>query len=218
MLSAPARGLRLRPVLSTTLTFTVFGSLGGLSFGLLQGWPLWAVGLATLVPWLPAFTLDTAQIYRRYQWLALFYVLAITQTVHLLEHVSQMIEIHVLRLSGPDARGIISTLDVEWVHFVWNTWVLVAVVVLLVRFKANRWLWLVLPLTGWHAIEHAFIFSGYLSTGVSGMPGLLAQGGALWGGLPVVRPDLHFIYNLVETVPLLVGFEAQVQRSAPRTR
>lgn len=194
---------------------TCFGSAGGLSFGLLQGWPLWAVGVASLVPWLPAFILDTAQIYRRYQWLALFYVLVVTQTVHFLEHVSQMIEIHVLGLSGPNARGIISTLDVEWVHFVWNMWVLIGLIVLLARFKGNGWLWLALPFTGWHAIEHAFIFSGYLSTGISGIPGLLSQGGALWGGLPVTRPDLHFIYNLVETAPLLLGFGAQVQHSDP---
>lgn len=216
MLSGPASGLRLRPALSNTLAVTLFGSVGGVSFGLLQGWPLWALGVASLVPWLPAFTLDIARIYRRYQWLALFYVLAVTQTIHLLEHVSQMIEIHVLGLSGPDARGIIGTLDVEWVHFVWNTWVFLAVVVLLVRFNGNRWLWLALPLTSWHAIEHAFIVSGYVSTGISGLPGLLSQGGALWGGVPVVRPDLHFIYNLIETVPLLLGFEAQVQRSAAR--
>jgi hypothetical protein len=92
----------------------------------------------------------------------------------------------------------------------------VAVIVLLVRFTNNRWLWLALPLTGWHAIEHAFIMSEYLSTGIAGMPGLLSQGGALFGGLPLIRPDLHFIYNLVETVPLALGFGAQVRHSAVR--
>jgi hypothetical protein len=47
------------------------------------------------------------------------------------------------------------------------------------------------------------------------LPGLLAQGGAIAGGLPISRPDLHFLYNLVETVPLILGFLWQVQRVVP---
>jgi hypothetical protein len=66
-------------------------------------------------------------------------------------------------------------------------------------------------LSTWHGIEHAYIFSTYLTTGVSGTPGLLAQGGALAGGLPITRPDLHFIYNLVETIPLMTAFLRQVR-------
>jgi hypothetical protein len=52
-----------------------------------------------------------------------------------------------------------------------------------------------------------------MQTGTAGLPGLLAQGGAIAGGLPLARPDLHFLYNLIETVPLLLGFFAQVQRT-----
>lgn len=200
-----------------TLGLTVVVSLGGLSFGLLLGWPLWAIGLATVVPWLPVFTMDVARVFRAYQWLALFYLLVVTQTGHFLEHVAQMIQIHLLALTGPDARGIFGTLDVEWVHFVWNTWVLLAVVVLLFHYPKNRWLWLTAVLSTWHAIEHAYIFSTYLSTGVSGTPGLLAQSGALAGGLPFTRPDLHFFYNLIETIPLIIAFLQQVRVERPHT-
>ena len=154
----------------------------------------------------------SAHVYYRYQWLALFYALVVTQTGHFLEHVAQMIQIHVLGLTGADARGIFGTLDIEWVHFLWNTWVLLAVMMLLWRFRANRWLWLTLVLSAWHEIEHSYIFWTYLTTGLSGTPGLLAQGGAVYGGLPVSRPDLHFFYNLIETIPLMVAFFSQVQR------
>src|ERR1051326_5527628 len=202
-----------------TLGLTLVVSIGGLSFALLLGWPLWAIGLATVLPWLPVFTLDVARLFRAYQWLALFYLLVVTQTGHLLEHVAQMIQIHMLALSGPDARGIFGTFDIEWVHFVWNTWVLLAVVVLLVHYPANRWLWLTAVFSTWHAIEHTYIFSVYLNAGISGTPGLLAQGGALGGGLPLTRPDLHFFYNLVETIPLITAFLQQVQAEQPyRTR
>jgi hypothetical protein len=97
------------------------------------------------------------------------------------------------------------------VHFVWNTWVLIAVLVLLRPYSSNGWLRLALLLAGWHELEHAYILSVYLQTGISGTPGLLSSGGLIGGGLPLSRPDLHFLYNLVETVPLLLGFVLQVQ-------
>jgi len=145
--------------------------------------------------------------------LALFYVLVVGQTGHFVEHVAQLIQIHVFGFQGAAARGIFGTLDIEWVHFVWNTWVQLVVLVLLIRFRANRWLWLTRLQSGWHEVEHVAIFQVYLTTGLSGTPGLLSQGGAIAGGLPVTRPDLHFMYNLIETIPLIVGFLAQVQRT-----
>ena len=94
-----------------------------------------------------------------------------------------------------------------------------AMLVLLHRYGANRWLWLTALFSTWQAVEHAYIFSVYLTTGLSGTPGLLAQGGALDGGLPITRPDLHFVYNLIETIPLIAAFVQQTQRSVhPRRK
>ena len=209
----PLRGL------STGSTALVcMGSLGGLAFAYLEGWPLWAMGAAVVLPWVPVFYGDLVWIYQRYPWLALFYGVVVTQGGHCLEHVSQMIQIHVLGLSGPAAQGIFGALNNEWVHFVWNTWVILAVALLLSRYADNRWLWLTAALAGWHEIEHAFIFSVYLHTGLSGTPGLLSHGGALWGGLPVSRPDLHFLYNVLESAPLFVAFLLQVRRDARPAR
>jgi hypothetical protein len=211
MITVPVRPHPFRQLQPIALGITVLLSLGGLSFALLEGWPLWATGFTVLLPWMPIFARDVARMYRTYQWLALFYVLVVTQTGHFLEHVTQMIQIHVLGLQGPAARGVFGTLDIEWVHFVWNTWVLIAVVVLLAHYRSNRWLWLAAFLSTWHEVEHVYIFSTYLATGVSGTAGLLAQGGAILGGLPMSRPDLHFVYNLIETVPLIVAFLRQAQ-------
>ena len=212
------RHTRVIEIAPLTLAISGLASLGGLSFGLLQGWPIWGVGLAAVIPLSPMFLLDVARIYYAYQWLALFYALLITQSGHFLEHVAQMVQIHMLGLSGPDARGIFGALDIEWVHFVWNTWVLVALLVLVCCFQGNRWLWLTLALSTWHEVEHAYLFWTYLSTGMSGTPGLLAQGGAIAGGLPISRADLHFAYNLLETVPLAMAFFSQVQRVAAQDR
>ena len=145
-------------------------------------------------------------------WLALLGILALSQAAHLFEHVAQMVQIHVLGLSGPAARGIVGQLDIEWVHFIWNGWVLAALLVLVPRFRNNAWLIGVALFAGWHFVEHCVMIATYLRTGVAGSPGLLSSGGLLFGGLPIARPDLHFLYNLVETTPLLVGWAVELRR------
>jgi hypothetical protein len=200
-----------------SISLVLLASLGGLVFTTLQGWSLWTVGTAVVLPWLPVFVRDLAWIYKRYAWLALFYALVVTQGGHCLEHIVQMVQIHVLGLTGANARGVFGVLDIEVVHLVWNAWVMLAVVLLLWRYRDNGALRLTALLAGWHTIEHAYIFSVYLSTGLSGTPGLLAQGGALFGGLPISRADLHCLYNLIESAPLFVAFFGQVRRSARRS-
>lgn len=207
------RVLAIRSVPPTIIILTALASYLGQLSAILQGWPLWAIGLATILPWIPLFASEMVWTYRHYQWLALFYILVITQGGHVVEHIVQMIQIHVLGLKGAEARGIFGQLDIEWVHFIWNTWVLIAIVPLLLRFRKNPWLWVTLVIAGWHELEHLYIMSVFLSTGKQGTPGLLARGGLLGGGLALTRPDLHFLYNMVETTPLLVAFIYQLRRS-----
>lgn len=139
-------------------------------------------------------------------WIALFGTLVASQLGHVVEHIVQVFQIHVLDMRAPDARGLLSPLDTEWVHFLWNDWILVAIALLLVAYPAIRSLWIAAAFSTWHAIEHAYLVSGYLVTGLSGQPGLLAAGGLIGGGLPLSRPDLHLLYNLAEVIPLLIAF------------
>ncbi|GAC1461868.1 MAG: hypothetical protein NVSMB8_13460 [Candidatus Limnocylindrales bacterium] len=159
-------------------------------------------------------------------WIAFFGMVLASQLGHAAEHLAQIIQIHALGMRAADARGMLSAFDTEWVHFVWNGWILVAIAALLVGYPRNRWLWLAAAFSGWHAFEHAYLLSGYLLTGLSGQPGLLASGGLVGGGLPLARPELHFAYNLAEVVPLVLAFRAALPgrtgaaataaRSAPR--
>jgi hypothetical protein len=205
----------LDPNLATRRNVTLLGvSVVGLLIGRVLGWPLWATTLVVALPWLPLFVAEAARTYQHQAWLGVFFVLTALQLSHMGEHVAQMIQIHVLGLRGDDARGIFGVFDIEWVHFVWNALVVVGVVLLLTRCTHNRWLWVTLPIAGWHLVEHSYILSVYMSTGVSGTPGLLAQGGLLGGGLPLIRPDLHFGYNLIETVPLVAAFLLQTRRGS----
>lgn len=202
----------LRAVPPSTLTVTALASVAGLGVAIAGKWPLWALGLATVLPWVPSITAQAAWTEQYFQGLALFYVLVVTQVGHLFEHVSQMVEIHVLGIPALAARGIFGALDVEWVHFAWNSGVIAIVVILLLHFRQNPWLILTAALAGWHEVEHLYIMAAFLSSNVPGGPGLLAAGGAIGGGLPLTRPDLHFLYNLVETTPLVIAFGYQAKR------
>ncbi len=174
------------------------------------GFVLWQIALLIVLVWSPLFFLKTAQLYRQYRWLALFFILVITQGGHFVEHLTQMIQMHVLGLSGQQANGIFGMLNLEWVHFIWNSWLLLFVLLLLSFFRTNPWLWVLLVVSGWHELEHVYVMAVLLRTGHSGTPGLLAQGGALWGGLPIIRADLHFFYNLAEEALLLLAYVSQI--------
>ena len=201
-----ASGVTARMVTLAAVTSLVAGGIGRL-----RAWPLWAIVLVMLLPAVPVFAAPARQL-RRHGALVFFYVLVVAQSGHVLEHVSQMAQLHVLHREGSEAHGVFGSLDVEWVHFGWNTAVLLAVVVLFRHYRGNAWLWLALLLAGWHQIEHSYILAVYLQTGQMGTPGLLAAGGAWGGGLPLRRPDLHFLYNVLETTPLVLGFLHQLER------
>ena len=176
------------------------------------GWAIWQVAILVILAWLPLFFLKTVSIHRQYGWLAFFFILVVTQGAHVLEHVAQMVQIHLLGLSGLQARGIFGMLDIEWVHFIWNSWVLLCAVLLVFIFRKNPWLWVLLVISVWHEMEHVYIMSVFLHTGHIGAPGLLARGGAIGGGLPLSRPDLHFFYNLLEELLLIIAYLSQIQR------
>jgi hypothetical protein len=178
-----------------------------------QGWPLWGIAAATVAMWVPIFTLDVSWTYRTYGSLASLYVVTVLQTGHCGEHVVQMVQIHLLGLSGDQAHGIVGVLDNEWVHFVWNNAIALGVFALLARFRHNPWLWVTAAACTWHSAEHMAIMYAYLAAGVRGAPGLLGQGGVIGGGLPINVTDLHFFYNVVETVPLIVAFLWQCRKA-----
>jgi hypothetical protein len=191
---------------------TVFASTAVAFLAALQRWPLWAMALATVAPVVPLLCLEAVATYRRYNWLGGFYVLTVAQVGHMIEHVVQMTQLRVLELPPDQAHGIVGIFDNEWVHFVWNNSVALVVLLLLVRFRHNLWLWLTAAVSTWHGIEHVSIIWPYLTTGLRGAPGLLAQGGLLGGGLPLSVVELHYYYNLLETVPLVLAFLAECKR------
>jgi hypothetical protein len=117
------------------------------------------------------------------------------QGFHALEHVAQVLEFHVLGWPPRQASGLLSGLNAEVVHFVWN-WTVLGVAVYLLRAglragPGNLWGWL---FVGWalaHTLEHSYLFGQYLTTLralwaaggdpalAEGLPGVLGRGGWL---------------------------------------
>lgn len=197
------RLLDVQAVPARVVVTVALASYGGLVLAAIAQWPLWGMVLAALLPWGLVFLRETVWLHRHHGALALFYLLVVTQGGHLLEHLIQYLQVNVFDVPG---SGVFSALDTEWVHFTWNTWVLLATIPLLLRFRGNRWLWLAAVAAVWHEAEHLYLIVQYISSGQEGNPGLLASGGVLGGGLPVSRVNLHFYYNVVETFPLFVAF------------
>ena len=211
---APHHGLLQMGGLSRRAVSAVaLASGGGLAVAMTSSWPLWGVVLAAAVPWGVVVAGQARWLARRHDaWLALFYVLVVSQGGHLLEHVVQVAQVHVLGMAPPDANGVFTALDAEWVHFLWNTWVLAATVPLVLRYRDNSWLRLAAVAAVWHELEHAYLIVGHVMNGTVGDPGLLAGGGALGGGVPVTRIDLHVAYNVIETLPIVVAFGVTLRR------
>ena len=151
-------------------------------------------------------------------WLAGFAAITLPQVAHFGEHIGQMVQVHGVGLAPPQAHGAVGVLDLEWVHLLWNVGVLVGVMILLMKFRSNPWLWATAAIGAWHAVEHIVIMSTFLDTGKPGDPGLLSKGGDIGGGLGLIRPDLHFIYSLLMTAPLVMAFIWQLRRDDARLK
>jgi hypothetical protein len=146
------------------------------------GVALWQVGTIILFAWLPLVGYVMSIFYRLYgTGIALLFLLVMGQAAHLAEHCAQMVEIHILGLKGPRASGIIGQLNNEWVHLIWNSWVLVFCFVLFYWIRKNPWLYVLFVFGIWHEIEHLYIISVYMRTGIAGTPGLIARGGLIGG-------------------------------------
>jgi hypothetical protein len=134
----------------------------------------------------------------------------VLQLGHQVEHVVQMIQMHVDGQPPAFAHGLIGRLDLEWVHFGLTLGIGIVAVLALLRWPTNPFAWLLLPLALWHLAEHSVILITYLRTGITGTPGILARGGLLNG--PLARPDLHFLYNAAILLLLIATWAWQGRR------
>src|SRR5712691_7040649 len=168
----------LQDASTPTVAVAAAGSFAGQIAAVVEAAPVWVYLLAALAPWLPILVLELIWTYRHFRWLAIFCLLIVTQTVYLLEHVARMIQVHVLSRDPSQATGILGTLDVQRVQYVWTSWAVLAVLLLLVRFRHNPWLWATFLIAAWDAVD------------------------AQVGPNNPARVELHFAYAVAEIVAL----------------
>jgi hypothetical protein len=196
------------------------------------GMPLWGATVMALLLLLPAAVLKWRGDLRRFGVTAMVIsVLLVMQGFHSIEHAAQLIEYHLLNWPMGQSSGLISAANAEWIHFVWNWFVLIIVGYLVWSGMRNPWAWLLLAWSLAHTLEHTYLFVRYLEAlselrrlGVpnvpaQGLPGVLGRDGwlatsaatqgtflcRLPGVTTAVRLDIHFWWNTGETLLMILA-------------
>ncbi len=145
--------------------------------------------------------------------LSVFLFLLLMQGFHELEHITQVVQRYLLAI--PNGNGLVGSLvDVEPLHFAYNTIylaLLIAVYVLLglhrdgpaaVGRAVTALLTFALAIQMWHELEHVFKLVQFFALGVNGTGGILGQGpGAVL-----------LAYNTVAYVPAVAAFILLMRR------
>jgi len=201
----PARGALLAGSISAALL------LGGV----MERLPFWGIAQAVLLPWLPIWWFDATWQTRHYGLYGFLSALTLFQLGHMMEHTAELVQLFVNHGNLAQSHGVFGVLDNEVVHFYWNVGVWVGLAVLLYRLGAkNPWLWIAFAAASLHMVEHIYLYWVYVFHqefwSAGGWAGILGKGGIL--GSPLDRPYLHFAYNYIEVVPLVIAFLDQSRR------
>ncbi len=212
--------LRLERVPLKVAAITGVASLTLFLYGVTQGKELWMPVLYALVPWVPLLAVEAIWKYEHYGLWSAFAVITLLQTGHMGEHTTQVVQLMLYDGDLARSHGVFGQLDFETVHFVWDSLIWLSLCALLYRFSAgNRWLWVAFAAASLHQVEHFYLIWIYsqdpflYSNG--GFMGIMGNGGLI--GSPLDRPYLHFAYNFLVTLPMVMAFWDQSKRVYDRT-
>jgi hypothetical protein len=193
------------------------------------GMPLWAATIVVLALLFPPAILKWRVDKRRYGQVAMVLcILMMAQGFHSFEHLAQWIQYHILRWPTFVSTGLISTLNAETVHFIWNWGVFFTIAYLVRGGMRGPWGWILMAWITAHALEHSYLMARYVmvlqdlrtlgvvNIGAQGLPGILGRDGWLAtssvtqgtficrmpGLTTAVRLDVHFWWNITETILL----------------
>jgi hypothetical protein len=186
------------------------------------GGSLWQIWLAILAPWAPIVVMESRYKYAYHAVFASFGLMVLLQCLHMVEHSTQIAQLAITGGTLADSHGVIGELDFETVHFVADSALWIGLGLLAIIFRGrNVWLLVAFVAASLHEIEHLYLFwmyttdhTMYLSGGAAG---ILGHYGLI--GSPLDRPYLHYTYNFVVFVPLLIAFWDQARemdRQRPR--
>ncbi len=216
------------------------GAVVSLVGTMLLKWPLWLASAVILAILLIPIAIKSRTDLKRYGLtVALLGALLTVQGFHTIEHIAQWVQYHLLFWSMRQSSGLISPANAEWVHFVWNWGVLLAVLILVRGGLRNIWAGFLLGVALAHTIEHTYTFIRYFMVlqelrelGVTnitaqGLPGIIGRDGWLarsaWtqgtilcsipGLTTAIRLDVHFWWNVLEMGMLTLAGGAFLRRT-----
>ena len=184
-----------------------------------QGLPNWLVFGIAFVPWVAIVFVELGWVYEHFGWFALFALMAVVQTIHYSEHCIEVIQYHVFHQPVSQSIAIFTKLNPELVHFSGDTFLTIGTILLLYKYPRNPFLWIAIPFQLGHQAEHTYLTYNYIFHGAKqGGVGLLGSpGGAIHGGLGLNRPDLHWLYNTLYTIPFVAAFIYQTKHIYDRS-
>lgn len=199
------------------------------------GWKLWQATAFTLAVMIVAMMPKWRDDLRNYGIVAMMLsVLLMAQGFHMAEHLVQWAQYYVLNYTMQNSVGLLSPANSEWVHFVWNWSVLILVGTLVALGMRSNWGWALFIYAIAHTTDHTYLLIRFLQMSAKlkelcgkavpaqGLPGIIGQGGWLaqseltrgtWvSRIPfittAIRLDVHFWWNMGETVLLLLAAHA----------
>ena len=135
---------------------------------------------------------------------------------HFAEHVAQMIQLYLLHWERKQSLGLLGLwqswlVHSEWLHYIHALFMLVGLYLLgfSVVGKAKWWSDLAIKLAFYHHIEHFIILSqaiAHYNLFNSPTPTSIVQ------AMGVPRIELHFFYNLMVLVPMLISLYVSKQQ------
>jgi len=210
-LPAPLR-LERTPVRAAWITAAASVTL--LFAGALQGYAMWVWVAAGLLAWVPLVSFEAVWKYERYGLRTVFGVATLLQVGHMGEHTVQVAQLVLYDGRLAQAHGVFGQLDLEWIHFFWDSAVWLCLCVLLAPFsRGNRWLWIAFAAASLHEVEHLYLFYIYNADPTfyltGGLAGIMGYDGVI--GSPLARPYMHFAYNFIVVVPMVLAFWDQTK-------
>ena len=223
-LAAPASGialpripyaLRFERVQARWVRAALALSLATIPVSVALGATLWMAWLAILAPWWVVIALEVRLKYARDAMFTIFGLMVILQLLHMVEHSTQLAQLALTGGALAKAHGVIGQLDFETVHFVADTTLWISLAVLTVHFKGrNAWLWVAFAAASLHEIEHLYLFWLYTAENTvylsGGAAGIMGHYGLI--GSPLDRPYLHYTYNFIVIVPMILAFWDDARR------
>lgn len=208
------RSLRVERVSPRSVRIAAVLSLCTLPVTVGLGASLWLIWLALLAPWAPLVVAEANHRFTYDAVFASFGLMVILQVLHMVEHSTQVLQLLISGGSFAESHGVIGQLDFETVHFVADSalWVSLGLMAIIFRGR-NLWLWVAFAAASLHEIEHLYLFWLYVAEHTvylsGGAAGIMGRYGLI--GTPLDRPYLHYTYNFIVFVPLVIAFWDQAR-------